>query len=192
MTNTLDAREFQGRVERLDALLQEAERFADPTVQKRVREIVQVILDLHGFGLERLLEHVTERGADGRAVLEACAADDIVAGLLLLHGLHPLDLEARLHQALESVRPYLQSHGGNVELLGIQEGIVRLRLQGSCHSCPSSAVTMQQTVEEAIYAKAPEVTAIEVEGIGEDSLMHENGRARRLADGVKSSRLRLV
>ena len=178
MTSTLDAREFQGRLERLDALLQEAERFADPAVLKRVREIVQVILDLHGFGLERLLEHVTETAANGRAVLEACAADDIVAGLLLLHGLHPLDLEARLHQALESVRPYLHSHGGNVELLGFQSGVVRLRLQGSCHSCPSSAVTMQQTIEEAIYARAPEVTAIEVEGMAEDSSMHENGQAR--------------
>jgi len=178
MTSTLDAREFQGRLERLDALLREAERFADPAVQTRVREIVQVILDLHGFGLERLLEHVTETGDNGRAVLDACTQDEIVAGLLLLHGLHPLDLEARLHQALEGVRPYLHSHGGNVELLSVQDGIVRLRLEGSCHSCPSSAVTMQQTVEEAIYGKAPEVTAIEVEGTAEDSLTAENGRAR--------------
>jgi Fe-S cluster biogenesis protein NfuA len=178
MTNTLDAREFQGRLERLDALLREAERFADPAVQTRVREIVQILLDLHGLGLERLLEHVTETAENGDAVLAACAQDDMVAGLLLLHGLHPLDVEARLHQALESVRPYLQSHGGNVELLGFQQGIVRLRLQGSCHSCSSSSVTMQQTIEEAIYGKAPEVTAIEVEGMAEDSWMHEKGRAR--------------
>ncbi len=87
-------------------------------------------------------------------------------------------MEARVHQALEAVRPYLHSHGGNVELLGVEDGIVRLRLHGSCHSCPSSAVTMQQTIEEAIYGKAPEVTAVEVEGTAEEALMSDNGRAR--------------
>jgi Fe-S cluster biogenesis protein NfuA len=98
----------------------------------------------------------------------------VVGGLFLLHGLHPLGVEDRVRQALEGVRPYLRSHGGNVELLGVSDGVVRLRLNGSCHSCPSSAVTMQQTIEEAIYGKAPEVTAVEVEGAPEA----EDGRAR--------------
>ena len=178
MISTFDPRQFQTRLERLDALLSEIERCTDPTVLARIREIVQAILDLHGVGLERLLEIVADKGETGSVILNACARDDVVSGLLLLHNLHPLDLEARLHQALEGVRPYLRSHGGNVELLGVQGGVVRLRLQGSCHSCPSSALTMQQTIEEAIYGKAPEVTAIEVEGLAIDSSAHENGRAR--------------
>jgi Fe-S cluster biogenesis protein NfuA len=178
MISTFDPRQFQARLERLDTLLGELERFTDPGVLTRVREIVQAILDLHGVGLERLLEIVADKGEAGSAILDACARDDVVSGLLLLHNLHPLDLEARLHQALEGVRPYLRSHGGNVELLGVEDGVVRLRLQGSCHSCPSSALTMQQTIEEAIYGKAPEVTAIEVEGLPADSSAHENGRAR--------------
>ena len=107
----------------------------------------------------------TAAGEAGAAILDACARDDVVGGLLLLHGLHPLDLEARVRQALEQVRPYLRSHGGNVELLGVGDGVVRLRLEGSCHGCPSSAVTMKQTIEEAILAKAPDVTAVEVEGL---------------------------
>jgi Fe-S cluster biogenesis protein NfuA len=82
--------------------------------------------------------------------------------------LHPLGLEERVRQALEGVRPYLRSHGGNVELLEVRDGVVRLRLQGNCHHCPSSALTMQQTVEEAIFGKAPEVTAVEVEGADEE------------------------
>jgi len=82
---------------------------------------------------------------------------------LLLYGLHPLDLESRVGQALEKVRPYLHSHGGNIELLGLTDGIVRLRLHGSCHGCPSSAQTLKQTIEEAIFEIAPDVTAIEVE-----------------------------
>jgi Fe-S cluster biogenesis protein NfuA len=65
------------------------------------------------------------------------------------------------------VRPYLRSHGGSVELLGVDDGVVRLRLEGNCHHCPSSAVTMKQTIEEAILGKAPEVAAVEVEGMAE-------------------------
>jgi Fe-S cluster biogenesis protein NfuA len=175
MTTTFDAKAFQARLQRLDALLQEAERLADPAAQGRLREIVQTILDLHGTGLERLLERLAEAGEDGRRMIDACAQDDVVSGLLLLHGLHPLDLEERVRQALDGVRPYLHSHGGNVELLEVRDGVVRLRLEGSCHHCPSSAVTMQQTVEEAIYGKAPEVNAVEVEGMIEEPLPEEDG-----------------
>lgn len=169
MTSTLDAKEFQSRLERLDALIREAEHLADPAARSRFQQVVQAILDLHGSGLERLLEQVAEAGEAGREVLDACARDPVVGGLLLLHGLHPLDVEDRVRQALEEVRPYLRSHGGNVELLELREGVVRLRLAGSCHSCASSAVTMQQTVEQAIYGKAPEVTAVEVETAAEEA-----------------------
>jgi Fe-S cluster biogenesis protein NfuA len=164
---TTGARDFEGQLHHLDGLLREADRIADPAARARLQQIVQAILDLHGAGLERLLEHVAGAGDAGQAVLDAWAADDVVSGMLLLHGLHPLGVEARVRQALDSVRPYLRSHGGDVELLEVHEGVVRLRLQGSCHHCPSSAVTMQQTVEEAICGRAPEVTAVEVEGAPE-------------------------
>ncbi len=178
MTDTVDAREFQAQLQRLDGLLREVERFADPAAQTHTRAIVRAVLDLHGAALGRLLEHLEAAGDAGRAVLDACARDDVVSGLLLLHGLHPLDVEARVRQALEQVRPYLRSHGGNVELLGVADGVVRLRLQGSCHSCPSSAVTMKQTVEEAIVARAPDVTAVEVEGTAEPAPVPADGGAR--------------
>ena len=167
MTDTLDTRAFRARLERLDALLLEVEHWTDPAARARTREIVQAVLDLHGTGLERLLEHVAEAGDAGREILDACARDAAVGGLLLLHGLHPLDLEARVRQALDQVRPYLRTHGGNVELLSVSEGVVRLRLEGSCDGCPSSAVTMKQTIEEAIYGQAPDVAALEVEGLAE-------------------------
>jgi Fe-S cluster biogenesis protein NfuA len=163
MNDMLDAKEFQERLQNLDAMLREAEHFADPAARARLQQIVQAILELHGTGLERLLEHVADAGEVGRGIFDACARDDVVGGLLLLHGLHPLDLEERVRQALDSVRPYLRSHGGDVELLDVRDGVVRLRLQGSCHHCSSSSVTMQQTIEEAIYGKAPEVTAVEVD-----------------------------
>jgi Fe-S cluster biogenesis protein NfuA len=164
MPTTLDTGTFQTQLRRLDALLREVEHFADPAAQAHTREIVQALLNLHGAGLERIFEHLSEAGDACTSVLDACARDDVVGGLLLLHGLHPLDLEARVLQALDEVRPYLRSHGGNVELLGVSDGVVRLRLEGSCHGCPSSAVTMKQTIEEAILGKAPDALAVEVEG----------------------------
>jgi Fe-S cluster biogenesis protein NfuA len=100
----------------------------------------------------------------------------VVAGLLLLHGLHPMDTEARVARALEQVRPALRSHGGNVELIDVREGVVRLRLEGSCHGCPSSAATMKTTIEEAILADAPEVASIEVQGLTEARMTTPDGR----------------
>jgi Fe-S cluster biogenesis protein NfuA len=175
--DTLDAREFQSRLQRLDALLREAEESADPASSARTREIVQAILDLHGTGLERLLGHVDAAGEAGASILDACANDEVVSGLLLLHGLHPLELEARVLRALEQVRPALRSHGGNVALVDVRDGIVRLRLEGSCHGCPSSAATMKLTIEEAILADAPEVAAIEVQGLNDGRMTAPDGQA---------------
>jgi Fe-S cluster biogenesis protein NfuA len=163
MAGVIGEKDLRARLQRLEALLQEAERFEGPTGRGHTREIVQALLDLHGAGLEKILDRIAATGGAGLALIDELASDGLVEGLLLLHGLHPLGVEERVQQALEGVRPYLRSHGGNVELLGVSDGVVRLRLEGSCHSCPSSAVTMKQTVEEAILGKAPEVTAVEVE-----------------------------
>ncbi len=176
MTDTPEKREFQSRMQRLEILLQGVERWADPTAQDQAREIVQALLDLHGRGLERILSHLAAAGEAGTTVLEACSRDDVAGGLLLLHGLHPLDLKTRVQQALEQVRPYLRSHGGNVELLGIHEGVVRLRLEGSCHGCPSSSLTMKTMIEEAILEKAPDALAVEVEGAVEKPPITLDGR----------------
>jgi Fe-S cluster biogenesis protein NfuA len=177
MYSTSDAREFQASMQRLDELLQSVETFSDPEAQAQTREIVQAVLDLHGAGLERVFEHLALAGESAATALDACVDDEIVGGLLLLHGLHPLSIEERVRQALEQVRPYLHSHGGNVELLGIDDGVARLRLEGSCKGCPSSAVTMKQTIEEAILAKAPDVTGVLVEGsLDTDRSVTDDGR----------------
>lgn len=161
----LEERAFQQSIQQIEALTQRIESIADPATRESAGELVRAILDLHGAGLERMIELVAEAGAPGEAVVESFARDDLVGSLLLLHGLHPLDIETRVRQALDTVRPYLHSHGGNVELLGVtQEGVVRLRLQGSCHGCPSSAMTLKLAIEDAIYAAAPDATALDVEG----------------------------
>jgi len=89
-----------------------------------------------------------------------------VASLLLVHGLHPHDVHRRVSDALDRVRPYLGSHGGDVDLLEVADGpdgpVLRLAFKGSCKSCPSSAVTLELAVEDAVRAAAPEISEIEV------------------------------
>jgi Fe-S cluster biogenesis protein NfuA len=166
MAEAFDTTDFQSRLQHLDKLLQQAERIDDAAARACTREVVRAVLDVHAVAFERVLTHLN---AAGSAAVDAFVRDPVIGGLLVLHGLHPQDLETRVEQALEQVRPFLHSHGGNVELLGVQDGVVRLRLEGSCDGCPSSAQTMRQTIESAIVAVAPDAAQIDVEGIAEEA-----------------------
>jgi Fe-S cluster biogenesis protein NfuA/nitrite reductase/ring-hydroxylating ferredoxin subunit len=162
----LDDQGLQERVARMETLLGEIEALEDPAARSKAAEVVGVLLDLYGEGLARMMEVVAE-GEEREKTFEAFAGDDLVAHLLLLHGLHPLDLETRVIGALDEVRPYLQSHGGNVELIGIESNVARLRLEGSCDGCPSSTMTLKLAIEEAIQKAAPDLEGIEAEGVAE-------------------------
>jgi Fe-S cluster biogenesis protein NfuA len=141
---------MEDRVRRIEALLDAVGQ------QPEVTELVQALLDLYGEGLRRIVPRLN-------GALDELAGDELVAHLLLLHGLHPVPLERRVEGALEEMRPYLDTHGGDVRLLGVADGVVRLQLQGSCSGCPSSAVTLRHGIEEAIYKAAPDVERIEAE-----------------------------
>lgn len=149
----------------METLLEQIETLKDPNARSKAAEMVGVLLDLYGDGLARMMDLVYETGND--KAFESFAQDELVSHLLLLHGLHPLDVETRVVQALEEVRPYLQSHGGNVEFLGVEEGVARLRMQGSCDGCPSSAMTLKLAIEEAVMKAAPDLDGIEAEGVAE-------------------------
>jgi Fe-S cluster biogenesis protein NfuA/nitrite reductase/ring-hydroxylating ferredoxin subunit len=155
----MDVRSVGERIERL----LDASAAAGPLVRERAEELLRLVADLYGAGLERLLELTYDAGALDDDLLAAFAADELVSGLLLVHGLHPYPVEERVGRALDEVRPYMGTHGGDVELIDITEdGVVRLRLLGSCDGCASSAVTLELAVRDAIEAAAPEVVRIEV------------------------------
>ena len=155
--------------ERIEALL-DASAAHGAMARERSEELVRLVVDLYGAGLERLLDVLYEAGRLDAEALDALARDDLVASLLLVHGLHPHDVTTRVERALDDVRPYLGSHGGDVELLGVTEdGTVRLRLLGSCDGCPSSSVTLKLAVESAVEAAAPEITGIEVDTASADA-----------------------
>ena len=129
-------------------------------------ELVGLLVGLYGDGLSHIVAALRAEGEAGQALLAKLAGDPVVEGLLLLHGLHPLDVDARIQLALDQVRPYLGSHAGGVQYLGVSEqGVARLRLEGTCHGCPSSTVTVRLAIEGAVQDAAPEVTEVVVEGM---------------------------
>ena len=148
--------------QRIEALLDEVERLPDATARDTATELVQALLELYGEGLRRIALRVDMR---------ELAGDELIDHLLFLHGLHPVPMEERVAGALDEMRPYLDSHGGDVRLLGIEGGVVRLQLQGSCSGCPSSAVTLRHGIEEAIYRAAPDVERIEAEDAPHETLL---------------------
>ena len=157
-----DTRDRMGDIESLIGAL---ETLPDPA-RTLALDAIGAVLELHGAALSRMLELMTEQaGEQGRALLAALAGDDGVGNVLMLHGLHPVDTATRVQRALDEVRPYLASHGGDVELLGVDGGVVRLRLEGSCKGCPSSAATLRTAIEEAITTFAPDVVEISAEGV---------------------------
>jgi len=152
-------------VERVQELLGSLDEIVDPVAQQRVQELIGTVLELYGAGLERVLGIVDDAGDDALPIRTALLDDGVVSSLLLIHGLYPISLEERVVEALDSVRPFLASHGGNVEFLGVDEGVARLRLEGSCNGCPSSAATLENALKEAIEATAPDLLGLEVEGV---------------------------
>ena len=159
--------EHQRQAAHIEKLVQEIAEFPDLHERTVAQELVQALLDMYGEGLTRLLEITMYPEASGIEVIDTFAEDGLLSSLFLLHGLHPLDIETRVMQALDEVRPYLKSHGGNVEFVKVEAGIAYLRLEGSCHGCSGSTTTLKLAIEEAIYKAAPDLDGLEVEGVSE-------------------------
>ena len=160
---------IQNPVDRFQELTARLESIDDSEARGIAEELIGAMLELYGEGLERIVAALDDL-PDVRAAL---AQDGVVASLLLIHGLFPVPLAERVEQALASVRPYMDSHGGGVELVGIEKGVAHLRLRGSCDGCPASASTMELTIREALDEAAPDLEGIEVEGLVEARKPHK-------------------
>jgi Fe-S cluster biogenesis protein NfuA len=161
---------------------------ADPA--ETAEELVRLIVGLYGEGLEHIVAALAGGGEAGAEMLAALTADPLVESLLMLHDLHPLSVDERVQRALDEVRPYLGSHAGGVQYLGVCEGVARLRLQGSCDGCPSSTVTVKLAIEGAVLGAAPEVADVVVEGmttVPEPALLQIGRRPPAAADSGEDS-----
>jgi Fe-S cluster biogenesis protein NfuA/nitrite reductase/ring-hydroxylating ferredoxin subunit len=163
----MDTEQLVGRVQDLQAQLESSH---DSTTRDLAEDLVSAVVQMYGAGLERIFDLLLSAGADGGRIAASLAEDPLVATLLLIHDLHPVPLEQRVQQALDSVRPYMESHGGNVELLSLEDGIARIHLQGSCSDCSASSVTLELAIKQALEEAAPDLEALEVEGVAPQAL----------------------
>ncbi|GAC1594759.1 MAG: hypothetical protein NVS3B21_17100 [Acidimicrobiales bacterium] len=159
---TTQALDLQATGERIETLLDILKAGSDPRSYGRAAEVLKLVSDLYGAALGRVVDLASR---ESPSLMNALIHDELVAGLLMVHDLHPESLRTRVETALRSVRPLLSHHGGGVELIDIDEevGAVFLRLLGSCDGCPSSTVTLQNAVERAIVEAAPEISIIDIE-----------------------------
>jgi Fe-S cluster biogenesis protein NfuA/nitrite reductase/ring-hydroxylating ferredoxin subunit len=168
--------ELLERVQQLQAKLDSA---GDPATRDLADELVSAVVQMYGAGLERIVGSLLGDGEEGERLAAALAGEDLVAALLLIHDLHPVPLQDRVQGALEQVRPYMESHGGDVELLSLEDGVARISLRGSCSDCAASAVTLELAIKQALDEAAPDLERLEVEGVAPAP----TGPSLPLADG---------
>jgi Fe-S cluster biogenesis protein NfuA/nitrite reductase/ring-hydroxylating ferredoxin subunit len=146
--------------ERVQELQDRLDDCSDVAVRELADELVSAVVAMYGAGLERIFS-----SPEGERLASTLSEDPVVATLLLIHDLHPVPLEQRVAEALETVRPYMESHGGNVEFLGLEEGVARLHLRGSCSDCSASTVTLELAIKRALEEAAPDLVGLEVQGV---------------------------
>jgi Fe-S cluster biogenesis protein NfuA/nitrite reductase/ring-hydroxylating ferredoxin subunit len=176
--------------ERLLERVQELQDRLDGTGDRATRELadalVSAVVQMYGSGLERILERLHEGGEAGRGLALALSEDPFLGTLLMIHDLHPVPLEDRVRAALDEVRPYMESHGGNVELLSISGGVARIHLRGSCSDCSASSVTLELAIKQALEQAAPDLEGLEVEGVAPQAVP---GQGLPMATGMAGMEL---
>jgi len=155
--------EFQAYTGRIERLVERAGALDDAPARTTALDLLQSVMDLHGAAVSRIVELLDATEA-GRASLTRLGTDPLICGLLVLYGVHPVPLEERLARALENLAPQLRKHSGSAELIGVSEGVVRVKLQSSGHGCGNSPDALRTMVEQAILEVAPEAVEVAVEG----------------------------
>lgn len=172
--------ELNRQSDRIQELIEEIDALPDEKARDMMQECMQEVLSFYGHGLERILGIISEgNNTAAKDIYNNMLGDSFVNGLLLIHDLHPFDLRTRLNLALEKVRPYMDSHGGSVEIISLEDGVAKLRLNGNCKGCPSSSATLELGIKQAIEENCPDLLGLEVEGATSINLV-SNGKQQTL------------
>jgi Fe-S cluster biogenesis protein NfuA/nitrite reductase/ring-hydroxylating ferredoxin subunit len=151
-------------LDRVQSLSEGVDALEDARARELAQELVGAVIAMYGDGLERIIETISSSREAGASILDQLSQDGAVASLLLIHDLYPVSLHERVNEALDSVRPYMESHGGDVELRGIEDGVAKLALQGSCNGCAASQATLELAIKQALDEHAPDLVGLEVIG----------------------------
>ena len=164
-----DDKDLQIKVQGIGELVSALDNISDQEARAGAKALVQLLLDLHAAGLERVMETIAKHGEAGQRAIDDLGRDPLVSSLLVLYGLHPLDFGSRVVEAVEKLQPRVRKGGGELELLGIDSGAVRLQLQVTGHSCGSTAKTLRAMVEDALYEAAPDMGQLVILGLEEQA-----------------------
>ncbi len=178
-------------IERVQELQSRLDQVGDSVPRALADELVTAVVQMYGAGLEQIVAALLRDGEDGRRVAATLTEEPFVATLLLIHDLHPVPLEDRVQAALDSVRPYMESHGGNVELLSLEDGVARLHLRGSCSDCSASSVTLELAIKQALEEAAPDLERLEVEGVAPQQAQLTGATLPMAKDGNGASGMEL-
>ena len=167
MTRGEERLEFDQVLPRIAELAETLSEHDDASVAEMATEMLDWIDVFHSNGVGRIVEMV--RAWRGEILLEAVAADPVAGALLRAYGLgDEIDLDAArvaVQAALSEVRPYLHSHGGDMEVVHLADGVVRLKLHGSCDGCTASDATIIEQVETALQKHWGDFRRVEVEAM---------------------------
>lgn len=152
-------------LDRVQQLSSEVDSLADARARELAQELIAAVIAMYGDGLTRIMDAISRSREAGATILDELSQDGAVASLLLIHDLYPVSLQERVTEALDTVRPYMESHGGNVELLGIEDGVAKLSLEGSCNGCVASRATLELAIKRALDEHAPDLVGLEVAGV---------------------------
>jgi Fe-S cluster biogenesis protein NfuA/nitrite reductase/ring-hydroxylating ferredoxin subunit len=152
---------------RVQDLSEKVDELSDVRARTLAQELVASVIAMYGDGLARIMDTIGQSREAGATILDQLSQDGAVASLLLIHDLYPVPLRDRVLEALETVRPYMESHGGNVELVELRDGVAKLALQGSCNGCSASRATLELAIKQALEEHAPDLMELEVEGVTE-------------------------
>jgi len=157
-------------VGRVQVLSEQLDGLSDVHARELAQELLSAVMVLYGDGLQRIMSAIEDAGPVGVEICDALVADSAVGSLLLIHDLYPVAIETRVATALASVRPYMESHGGNVELISLEDGVAHLKLEGSCSGCSASQATLELAIKQALDEHCPDLAGLEVSGVTEPAL----------------------
>ena len=162
-------KDFRAKIQRIGELVGDLDNIADAEARASAKALVQLVMDLHAAGFERVMEIVAKDGEPGQRVIDNLGGDPLVSSLLVLYNLHPLDFKTRVLKAVESVQPRVRKGGGELEMLVISNGMVRLHLSVTGHGCSSTGKTLKTMVEDALYEAAPDLEQLLIDGLEEQT-----------------------
>jgi hypothetical protein len=151
-------------VDKIEELVRQAESIADANARTITVDLLRAVLDFHAAGTERMMDIIFEAGPAGEAIVDKIAADDLTSSLLLLHDLHPDDLETRINRAVQKLQEVFHSLGVKLSLVAIEEASVRLHFESQR---AWSGPPVKTSVEKAIFQAAPEINTVILEGLKE-------------------------